>query len=302
MITKKLIAIFFVALLLLPLKSSAVDAPQIGHAPFAIAHKKFNCSAFLDSIKNQDTINIAWLYNTFGKHYTCLNKVLDDPRLNYIETHLLNGPGHRNRRLENHEFLKKYTPKQWDSLLRKNDKRLKSKFLRYVRSLQNVLARKKDTATCLISPELEANISSSAAKTLISWSKEAFPQCLIVWNPITRNKSLNGADYLEQHGKNPAVKAPMCVINLDGTDINFKERLAPNKKYYRKGLKNWIEADDLKTYLQKYASKCQVVFIWVFEYNCIDINNSPSKFIYPTRRACNQVKVFKLIEKEVNKL
>lgn len=300
MIAKKIIGAFCFALTLLPFKVNAENEPQIGYAPFAIAHPKFDCSAFLDSIKHQKTLNIAWLYTTFGNDYKCLNKIIANPKLDIFETHLLNGPGHRKHRLEHREFLKRYSIRRWNSFLLRDNKSVKAKFLRYVKGLQKLLEKKKESTTCLISPELESNLSSKAAKTLIAWSREAFPQCLIVWNPIQKGKKTNGADFIEQHGKSPKVKSP-CVVNLDGTDINFNDRLSPQKRYYRSGLKNWVESTDLKEYVKKYSVKCDVAFIWVFEYNCIDTTKSLSGFIYPSERLCDQTKVFKLIQDETKK-
>lgn len=262
----------FCIFLLISIEAKAIEKDQIGESPLAIAHPKFNCSSFLNSIKHQKTINIAWLYTTFGKSYECLNKILHDSRLKYIETHLLNEPGHRNKRLENNEFLKKYTVAQWNHLLLRENERLKQRFIRYNIPLQKILEKRAETSICLVSPGLESNISYKAGKILIEWTREIFPSCLIVWNPIkpTISAKVTNADFIEQHSTNPKVAIP-CLVNLDGTDISFPTRISPNKKFYRTGRKNWIESSDLKKFLEKYK-KCDVVFLWVSEYNCIDID------------------------------
>jgi len=145
--------LFVTLFLLFTVNANAIYKTKIGLAPFAIAHKRFNCNAFLKSLENQQTINIAWLYNTFGRKYTCLKRVLKDSRLKNIETQLTNGP------------------------------------------------------------------------------------------------------------------------------------------------KNWIESTQLKAFIQKY-NKCDVVFLWVAEYNCININST--KFVPPLQRICNQGNVNALIGKALD--
>lgn len=281
----------FCLLLIFSINAHAIDKSKIGLAPLALTQRTFDCSSFLKTLENQKTINIAWLYNTFGRKYNCLKKILKDERLQFIETHLTNGPGHRNKRLEKHEFLKKYTLSQWNRLLVRRNQRLKKDIIKYATPVKNLLSLRVSTSTCLISGELEANISNQAGKVLNEWMREIFPDCLIVWNPIraTSEASSANADFIEQHSFNPKVNIP-CIINLDGTDISFPSRISPNKKHYRGGWKNWIESTDLKKFLEKY-NKCDIVFLWVMEYNCIDITKLPSSFKPPTQRICNQTKV-----------
>lgn len=277
--------------------ANAIDENKIGLSPLAIAHPRFNCNSFLNSLKNQNIINIAWLYNTFGRNYSCLNRALNDSRLQYIETHLLNEPGHRNNRLENHEFLKKYTVKQWNRLLIRKDQRLKDRFFSYSIPVKKIIENRNPNSICMISPGLESNVSNRAGKILIEWTREIFPDCLTVWNPIKPTKFANSAnaDFIEQHSTDPKLEPP-CIVNLDGTDISFPERISPNKKFYTIGKKNWIESTKIGSFFKKYE-KCEIVFLWVSEYNCIDIERKPTSFIPPRKRLCNQNKVNLLIEK-----
>lgn len=287
--------LFTILVILSSVNVYAIDESRIGIAPFSIAHPKFDCPSFLRSIEKQKTINIAWLFNTFGRKYACLNKILKDPRLLYIETQLINEPGHRNKRLENHEFLKKYSISEWNRLLIRRDAKLKRSYTRYVISVQKLIQNRVPTSICLISPGLESNVSNEAGKVLIAWTRELFPDCLTVWNPIKRTSSgsVTGADFIEQHSFDASVKIP-CIVNLDGTDISFPQRISPSKRFYRTGRKNWIESTKLKNFLSKY-NKCDVVFLWVIEYNCIDATKSPASFIPPTKRPCNQTRVNNLI-------
>lgn len=277
---------------------------KIGFSPLAIAHPRFNCKSFIDSLSTQKVINIAWLYNTFGRDYSCIDKLLSDPRINVFQTHLINEPGHRNKRLEKHEFLYKLSPRQYERKLIARDEALKLRFLRYIKPIQEKLADKK--INCWISPGLESNLHSKAGKVLIEWTKEAFPYCTTVWNPlvvIPLKRELTGANILEGHGLNPNVDYP-CTVNLDGTDVSFsKQRVSPSKLYHVKGKKNWIESGShLQSWLSKFTERCEVAFLWIVEYNCIDPKKNPKSFIAPSKRVCSAGTSNRLIAKEITRL
>lgn len=279
---------------------------NVGRAPFAIAHKRFQCRNFLNSLDNLQVLNIAFLYNTFGHKYDCIKNLMHDPRLARLEINLINEPCHRNRRCESHEFLAPIgTPQKYDQLLKAKDAKLKARFDKYVVRLQELLAgHLQDWTTCYINVGLESNVGERATKTLVQWSREAFPQCKIVWNPLKapgKPAKAVGADYVEGHGPGPKLIGP-CITNLDGTDINFPKRTSVAVKTYVEGQpKNWVNAGSaLQSYAQEYANKCEMTFFWVVEDNC---NNSGvvSGFVPPLKRGCNPGIVNKLTADEVKK-
>lgn len=282
---------------------------NVGRAPFGIAHKRFNCKSFLASIKDLDFLHIAWLYNTFGKNYSCLNKLFNDPRLITLQTNLINEPGHRNRRLEKHEFLYGISsPSQYDRLLKSKNPKLKAKFLKYVRPLQDLLVSRLQPHTeCLINPGLESNVSARAGKVLVSWAKEAFPMCRIIWNPIAKTSTPKGtgADLIEQHGWFPNFTTHSCTFNNDGSDINFPERKTRDAILHEKDHnhpKNYLNAgNSLQSAVEEFANQCEVIYLWVGEDNCFGYNEQMKAWHPPLTRSCNVGPVNKLVAKEVKR-
>lgn len=266
---------------------------NVGLGLFHLANPKINCDATLAALNPLPVLNISWLYNTFGNNFSCLRKLMTDSRLVSLQTHLINEPGHRNSRLGSYEFLSGVgTIYQWQARLIKGDKVLKRKFFKYVKPLQKLLAENLGNQTeCLINPGLESNITNKrAAKTLLSWTREAFPNCSIVWNPVSTaalSFTKIGADLYESHGVRPKVVKNKCIVNMDGTDINFPERYSRNARFHKLGQpKNWINAGrDLQAYMQNYSNICPLVFLWVTEFNCIDPNSD--KFVDPRKRRCD---------------
>jgi hypothetical protein len=277
---------------------------NVGRAPFAITAKRFQCKNFLDSLDDLQVLNIAFLYNTFGNKFDCIKTLMHDPRLARLEINLINEPCHRNRRCQKHEFLSVVSsPQKYDQLLKAKDAKLKARFDAYVIKMQELLAgHLQDHTQCYINPGLESNVGLRAAKTLVSWAKEAFPQCKIVWNPLKPSGETArsvGADFIEGHGPGPNLKGP-CITNLDGTDINFPERTSVAVKTYVEGQpKNWVNSGAaLQSYAQEYANKCEMVLFWGVEDNCND-SGFVGGFIPPTDRQC-RVGIFnKLTAKEV---
>lgn len=280
---------------------------NVGRAPFGIAHKRFRCTNFLASLNKLNFLHIAWLFNTFGQDNRCLIKLLNDPRLITLETNLINEPGHRNNRLEKHEFLYGVSsPKKFDRLLKSRNARLRRKFSVYVAPLQNLLVGNLQPHTeCLINPGLESNVSASAGKVLVQWAREEFPFCRIVWNPLQGAAVGTTAELLELHGPAPKFpKGSACLTNLDGTDINFPQRKSLAFLVHEKdplSPKNYINAGNaLQQYIAEYANRCEFVMLWVAEDNCFSHNtdlNMP--WISPTKRSCSVGITNKLTAKEV---
>jgi len=280
---------------------------NVGRAPFAIAANKFDCKSFVSSLKDLDFVHISWLFNTFGTKYSCLNKILDDPRLITLQTNLINEPGHRNRRLEKHEFLYNISsPQKFDQLLKSRNPKLKAQFDKYVGPLQDLLVSRLQPQTeCLINPGLESNVSSRAAKVLNEWAREAFPFCKIIWNPIAKaNTPVNsGADLIEQHGWEPTFKTHSCTFNNDGSDINFPERKAGSALAHEKdplSPKNYVNSGNALQYeIQEYANQCKVIYLWTVEDNCFAYDNVTAPWAPPTKRPCKVGPVNRLVAKEI---
>ena len=241
---------------------------NVGYAAFNLTSPKFNCDGFINSLEPLSEIHIAFLYNTFGNDFSCLNRLLLDPRLKTLEVNLINEPGHRNNRLGSYEFLYDVgSVSTYNKKLVSRNVRLKNKLTEYVRPLQDVLVNVQSHTSLLINPGLESNVSANAGRVLISWTRELFPEARIVWNPhraaLTTRKFV-GADLIEGHGQHPSIKAP-CIYNMDGTDVKYDNRPAlgedtGTKNYYHSGT-------PLFQQLEKYANRCEVAFVWTQEGN-----------------------------------
>lgn len=295
-----LLFVFFTSIFnYLPNAESQESRPlisNVGRAPFALAASNFQCSAFLKSIRKLPVWHIAFLYNTFGTNYRCYKKLIRQSkgRLATVEVNLINEPGHRNRRLGSYEFLHGISsPKAYEKLLISENAKLRQKFAKYVKPLKAQLALLPPNTQCLINPGLESNVSEKAGRVLIQWTREEFPNCRTVWNPLDasfrKQGSMAGADLLEGHGVTPPLEKA-CIFNLDGTDISFPSRKSrlPEGGYVEAG-------NSLQQVIATYAQKCEIVFLWTVEDNC----NYDTRFVDPRRRDCRRAKsVFPLTAKE----
>lgn len=242
---------------------------NVGYATFNLTAPKFNCDGFIDSVSSLTELHVAFLYNTFGNDFRCLNRLLADPRLKTLEVNLINEPGHRNNRLGPYEFLYDVgSVSQWNQKLGRRDARLKQKYIDYVKPLQDVLQQNlRSDTTLLINPGLESNLSAQSGRVLIQWTRPLFPDARIVWNPyrasLTTRKYV-GADLVEGHGLYPALKAP-CIYNMDGTDVKYSNRPALGEG---SGIKNYYHSGKpLFQQIEKYANRCEVAFVWNQESN-----------------------------------
>lgn len=261
---------------------------NVGRAPFAIMSPSFECDNFIDSVKELPVIHIAFLYHTFGTDSKCINQLFQDTRLKTVVMHLINEPGHRNKRLGSYEFLHSVSsPTEFDRLLKSRNENLKQKFKNYIQPALNIVNNIPKQADCIISPGLESNVSDEASRVLIQWTREFFPSyCRVLWNPLRETQTISvnmvNSDLVEAHGRNPLVQAP-CLINTDGTDISFPAQ--GRKSIF--GVGWYIDAGtDLQNYINRHTSSCEIVFLWTVEDNCIRSGN----FIDPRQRKCSIAK------------
>lgn len=257
---------------------------NVGRSPLALTAPAFPCDDFLRSLDQLPTLHIAFLFHTFGNDLSCLDRILQDPRLESIVMHLINEPGHRNRRLGSYEFLSQVsTPDAYDRMLRNESSVLKQRFEEYVQPAIRIAERIPPNTQCIVSPGLESNVSDEASRVLIRWTRELFPShCRMLWNPLREKDVISvgmvDADLVEAHGRNPLVSAP-CTVNTDGTDISF-----PNERPTFASPPYTITAgEDLQNYILRYSAQCEIVFLWVFEDNCIQ----DGPFVDPRQRDCS---------------
>lgn len=288
-------------------RAHAQGLSNVGYAPFNLTSPRFNCNGFFEASKDIETLHIAFLYNTFGNDFSCLERLMNDPRLATLEIHLINEPGHRNNRLGSYEFLATVgTVRQYDAKVRARDAKLKRKLFDYVQPLKAFLdANLKSHTELLINPGLESNLSDTSARILISWTRQLFPDTRVVWNPLKPNpkrlSSVRG-DIIEGHNLSPNI-APPCIYNLDGTDVSYPNRPAIGERAYKEGeIKNWVQSGaPLFQLYEAFANECEVAYVWTAESN--GINEKQNKFVDPRRRNHNiSTAMYKTIFADIKKL
>ena|GEM_PF-2854318 len=291
-----LLAIFFLTLVIPTSKKSEVDVTKfstteldtsvtptpadpidlthihnVGRGVYALYDPKFDCEDFIKSLKNVKNISLATLFKTFGNDFKCAQKLLQDPRTRNFEVALINESCSRSHRCGKYEFLAGNLTSipRYSNLLQQNNAKLRKKFDKFVAPLQELLAGYLQPETeCQISPGLESNVTNiHAIRHLLQWVREDFPQCKVVWNPLTIPKAkviaLIGADYIEGHGNVPPVSAP-CIVNNDGTIL---------------------AGNQFQSFINSYQY-CKVVNIWGLVDNCGG-TGSPGSFTDPRARSCD---------------
>lgn len=232
---------------------------NVGRAPYALQSETFDCQGFLNSLNGVENLHIAFVWNTFGLNNDCLLSLINDPRLKSLEIHLMNECCHRRGDCPPHEFLARIsTPAEYNKLLLAHDPLLTMQLQEYMAPIRQFLdANLKPGTKCYISPGLESNISSQAMGWLNQITGDMFPNCALVQSG---GGAPNNTNYDEGHGSNPSLNPP-CFANLDGTDVDFPGRpsITPD---------NDIAYRNLYKYIKKYATKCEVVFLWSQDDNC----------------------------------
>jgi hypothetical protein len=270
-----------------PRISQCQGLDNIGFAAFNLTSDRFNCANFISANAKTKTLHIAFLYNTFGNNFSCLQTLLGDARLKTLQIHLINEPGHRNRRLGSYEFLFSVrTPAEYNSLIANQNADLKRRFGAYVAPLKSFLdANLKSHTELIISPGLESNLSDSSGRILISWTREIFQNARIVWNPLRKNSTSlasSTGDFLEGHGLFPTLTEP-CIFNLDGADVSYPDRPALGEQGHTESqTKNWIQSGPPVFQLyEEMANTCEVAFFWAAESNGLDYRRG---FVDPRAR------------------
>lgn len=272
-----------------------IKLTNVGLAPYAIRHEKFECLKFLNSINSLSTINISMLWDSFGNNNDCLLSLLNDPRMRSLEIALINECCIRNNDCAPNEFLYGMKKSDYEKRLVARDPKLLGKIREYFSQINLFLeVNLQPNTQCYVSPGLESNLSSKAFNVISSIAESSFPKCMIVANPLGGRGGYN-ADFREHHGTSTG-KVPPCITNLDGTDIDFPQRRTVQPH-------NHIDVGKkLTSYIGKAARRCELSFLWVKEMNCYDTGKRYSgKRVPPLKRGCKSGKVFELVASEVAK-
>lgn len=236
--------------LMLLLSAEAWAAPSL----LALCHKDFNCAGVKRLYREQETLVVSYLENTFGTTCKCLNTLLDDPRPKIIRAHLIQSPCMRNKRCGRYEALWGYTVASANRAARNPKSRLRKRFNVILEQFKQRLEGRN--VTCYVSPCLECDLHETARKTLANLVSAAVPSCNLVDNPY-RRKCLPGM-VCEKHGLNPILSRP-CIVDLDGYDGSLV---------------------NARKWMAKY-SHCDLRYYWEPWMNCIR-----GEFVDPRKRDC----------------
>jgi hypothetical protein len=242
-----------------------VEPTNLGIAPFAIQHPGFDCEAMIKGLDGLPSINIAFLWNTFGTSTTCLDRIFSLSKTEIIEAHITNGTcDKQGRTCGKYEFKYRITDADLSRGLARNDRAILSRFRQHLKSFRDYLTTQGSSKTCLVSPMLEANVTASAGRVLIQETRKALgDRCLVVWNPRHPSQLQQlGQDISEVHGLTVPPPADQYIANNDGE--------------YR-------DSSSLASFLS--ANRGAIArFAWHPSFNCI----KPGSPIDPRKRDCSE--------------
>lgn len=250
---------------------TSTSSSSYGTAPYAIQHPNFNCDAFINSLGPVKTVNISWLWDTFGHSTHCIDRVLADPRFEAFQLHLINGVCLRNGNCGSYEVFSGYSLPQVRNLLNNRDPVLLDRIRAEAQSAANFLnTRGLMSRPCYISPILETDLTTEEFQPVLDVVKPLFPGCTMVFNTLVPQNRISGTLY-EWHSFNSVVGGE-CVYNNDGYSVDV-----PGAS---KGFPRFMSLDHLKDQLLN-NSTCDLSFIWHHSYNCIN-----GGFVDPRARGC----------------
>lgn len=264
---------------------------KVGTAPYAIQHPRFDCETYLQSIKQMPGYNISWLWNTFGNERACLERLVNDPKLNAIELHLMNEVCVRNGNCGSYEILSGMSKSRVNELAEREEGWFRQRIVEYSNGaaayIADIKGRRPDVS-CYISPGLESNMTKKAMTNVTEWLRPMFPWCQFVFNPVHDTGERVEGSHIEDHNPYRVLNSP-CIFNTDGYSITFPEwgSLYPRN----------ISHEQIPEVLGKFKS-CDIIFYWHHSYNCIN----PRQFIDPRARACDETIPFTLLGRELGKL
>lgn len=245
-----------------------VETPKVmAVAPYFLMAESWDCESFFERVKEATDLRVSILWNTPGTNTTCLDRLLQDPRLTFIEIHLVNDACVRNGNCGEYELFFGLTVDEEVDLFERGEGWFLLQLSDYSKAVREYLfPRLQEKTVCAVNGLLESNIGKSerAARTMVTAIRSVFgARCLVVWNPLNPHELKDfGQDVGELHGLNAGVylRSP-CIANNDGSPGTEKE---------------------LETY-EASTSHCEPVFRWFPTDNC---RVAKGPFLNPRERVC----------------
>jgi hypothetical protein len=215
-------------LLLLTAATGPVVQKNAGRAPYALQNPTFPCDAFFQSVSGKPKLRISFVWNTFRKGYdpTCLDRVLNDPRLTTLQVTLVNETCARRGDCARRELLYRHGLARWERGLGRARHYYTARLKRYMtRAYNYIIPKLKDSTGLYVTPFLESQMRGAAARQQIAIAREVFgARALIGFNPYGNKPAHYGQDYTELHGRADPIDDPY-IVNLDGEQLDFTNTL-----------------------------------------------------------------------------
>lgn len=192
----------------------AYGEPVNGQDYLAAQHKRFNAFEAGKALKCCDaTGNLDW---TFGESLEPIEQLLKaSPKFHRV--HIFNGACIRGGNCGAYEVSRGFSLEKWDKAIRNRNQKILSHFKARVALYRDLCAR-YPTTQCLLSPQLEHNLSKKAYRILADAAKEVWPDVQLVNSPVggISIEEYRGA-WIERHGTNPQKDAD--IVSTDGAEI-----------------------------------------------------------------------------------
>jgi len=189
-----------------------------GSSDLGLCSKHYRYEDFISTFRHASVIRTGWLDNTFNAH-GCPNaeKLLLEPRPLDLRVHIINGPGLRNGRLEAHEIHAGSTIKTLSKRIERGDTKFLNKFRTRLRKLKELVDRRPENLTLLISTCLECDFAKPQRRKLLREASRFFPARTLVDNPLS-DSCLSGF-LCEKHG----ISGRGDILDLDGDIVSTQD-------------------------------------------------------------------------------
>lgn len=255
--------------------AQSLSAQPVGISAFQLLSKNWTtiqCKKLTYYLETLPEPAASVLWGSFGNDFSCLRFLLKIAKKSqkhwWVQIHLSNEAGRRNKRLTNLDLLSKLSVLEYNQALESEDLIVKNAIAKRVREIRHI-ADKNPHIIWNLSLGLESNFTRKAAKKIYKIVKKEWPY-EISYSSIYNDK-LNGA-VRELHGYNSTKKlGGNCIRNGDGTGIVDLESNKFRGSYSVRKIARW--------YRRCRKSSCVCLF-WANRWQGISFK----KFVEPHRR------------------
>jgi hypothetical protein len=262
-------------LLKLTISGLILFGQPVGISAFQILSKHWTvsqCRTLVNYLKNTDSPATSILWGSFGSDLSCLNHIIKiskrSPKHWWVQIHLSNEAGRRNKRLTNLDLLPELSVLEYNRALEEKNENVIRAIIKQIKEIRKI-TDKNQHITWNLSLGLESNFTRKAAKKIYKIVQFNWPYD-ISYSSIFNDK-LNGA-VRELHGYGSTKKlGGNCIRNGDGTSIINLESNGVGRNYSVHEIRKW--------YNKCRESACVCLF-WANRWQGI----LSKKFIRPDRR------------------